>query len=82
MDEVVTGFGRLGSMFGSDHYGMCPGIITVAKGLTSTYAPLWGSIVSDRVWRVLEEGADENGPIGYGWTCSAHPIGASVGWRT
>ncbi|MCO5160238.1 MAG: aspartate aminotransferase family protein [Mesorhizobium sp.] len=78
-DEVVTGFGRLGSMMGSDHYGMTPDIITIAKGLTSAYAPLSGSIVGDRVWQVLERGTDENGPIGHGWTYSAHPIGAAAG---
>ncbi|NOX74438.1 MAG: aminotransferase class III-fold pyridoxal phosphate-dependent enzyme [Alphaproteobacteria bacterium] len=78
-DEVVTGFGRLGSMFGSDHYGITPDIITIAKGLTSAYAPLSGSIVSDGIWAVLENGTDENGPLGHGWTYSAHPIGAAAG---
>jgi len=78
-DEVVTGFGRLGTMFGSDHYGMRPDLITIAKGLTSAYAPLSGSIVGDRMWKVLEQGTDENGPIGHGWTYSAHPIGAAAG---
>ncbi|AZQ68448.1 aspartate aminotransferase family protein [Silicimonas algicola] len=78
-DEVVTGFGRLGSMFGSDHYGIEADIITIAKGLTSAYAPLSGSIVSDRVWKVLEQGTDALGPIGHGWTYSAHPIGAAAG---
>ncbi|MGX1097541.1 aminotransferase [Amorphus sp. MBR-141] len=78
-DEVVTGFGRLGSMFGSDHYGIKPDIITIAKGLTSAYAPLSGSIVSDKVWKVLEKGTDEFGVIGHGWTYSAHPIGAAAG---
>ena len=78
-DEVVTGFGRLGSMFGSDHYGIEPDIITIAKGLTSAYAPLSGSIVGDRVWKVLEQGTDEFGAIGHGWTYSAHPIGAAAG---
>lgn len=78
-DEVVTGFGRLGSMFGSDHYGMKPDFITIAKGLTSAYAPLSGSIVSDKVWNVLEDGTDEFGPIGHGWTYSAHPICAAAG---
>lgn len=78
-DEVVTGFGRLGSMFGSDHYGMRPDLITVAKGLTSAYAPLSGSIVGEKMWKVLEEGTDENGPIGHGWTYSAHPIAAAAG---
>ncbi len=78
-DEVVTGFGRLGSMFGSDHYGMTPDIITIAKGLTSAYAPLSGSIVSEKMWAVLEQGTDAYGPIGHGWTYSAHPIGAAAG---
>jgi len=78
-DEVVTGFGRLGTMFGSEHYGIESDIITIAKGLTSAYAPLSGSIVSDKVWSVLEQGTDENGPIGHGWTYSAHPIGAAAG---
>jgi L-2,4-diaminobutyrate transaminase len=78
-DEVVTGFGRLGSMFGSEHYGMKPDIITIAKGLTSAYAPLSGSIISDKVWKVLEQGTDEFGVFGHGWTYSAHPIGAAAG---
>ncbi len=78
-DEVVSGFGRLGTMFGSDHYGIQPDFITIAKGLTSAYAPLSGSIVSDKVWKVLEDGTDEFGPIGHGWTYSAHPIGAAAG---
>jgi L-2,4-diaminobutyrate transaminase len=78
-DEVVTGFGRLGTMFGSDHYDLKPDLITIAKGLTSAYAPLSGSIVSEKMWKVLEQGTDENGPIGHGWTYSAHPIGAASG---
>ena len=78
-DEVVTGFGRLGTMFGSEHYGLRPDLITIAKGLTSAYAPLSGSIVSEKMWKVLEQGTDENGAIGHGWTYSAHPIGAAAG---
>ena len=79
VDEVVTGFGRLGTMFGSDHFGLEADIITIAKGLTSAYAPLSGSIVSDRMWQVLVQGSDQFGPIGHGWTYSAHPIGAAAG---
>lgn len=78
-DEVVTGFGRMGSMFGSPHYGITPDIMTIAKGLTSAYAPLSGSIISNKVWKVLEDGTDEFGPLGHGWTYSAHPIGAAAG---
>ena len=78
-DEVITGFGRLGSMFGSDHYGIKPDLITIAKGLTSAYAPLSGVIVSDKVWRILEKGSDEFGAIGHGWTYSSHPLCAAAG---
>ncbi|WP_026869737.1 aspartate aminotransferase family protein [Inquilinus limosus] len=73
-DEVITGFGRLGSMFGSDHYGIKPDLITIAKGLTSAYAPLSGVIVSEKVWKVLEKGSDALGAIGHGWTYSSHPL--------
>lgn len=79
VDEVVTGFGRLGSMFGSDHYGIRPDLITIAKGLTSAYAPLSGVIVSDKVWRILEQGSDEFGAIGHGWTYSSHPLCTAAG---
>jgi len=79
VDEVVTGFGRLGSMFGSDHYGLKPDLITIAKGLTSAYLPLSGSIVSEKVWRVLVEGADRTGVFSHGWTYSAHPVSAAAG---
>lgn len=79
VDEVVTGFGRLGTMFGSDHYGIRPDIMAIAKGLTSAYAPLSGSIVSKHVWQVLEQGADTFGPFGHGWTYSAHAISAAAG---
>ncbi|WP_427965270.1 aminotransferase [Altererythrobacter sp.] len=78
-DEVITGFGRLGSMFGSLHYDIKPDIITIAKGLTSAYAPLSGSIVSKDLWKVLEQGADELGVFGHGWTYSAHPLCAAAG---
>lgn len=79
VDEVVTGFGRLGRMFGSDHYGIDPDLITIAKGVTSAYAPLSGVIVSEAVWRVLEQGSDEFGAIGHGWTYSSHPLCAAAG---
>lgn len=77
-DEVVTGFGRLGSYFGSDHYGMEPDLMTVAKGITSGYLPLSGAIVGDRVWQVLEQGAEQMGPFGHGYTYSAHPLCAAA----
>lgn len=79
VDEIVTGFGRLGSMFGSHHYGLKPDLIAIAKGLTSAYAPLSGVIVSDDIWKVIETGSEKFGPIGHGWTYSAHPLCAAAG---
>jgi L-2,4-diaminobutyrate transaminase len=58
---------------------MKPDLITIAKGLTSAYAPLSGVIVGERVWEVLVQGSDELGAIGHGWTYSAHPICAAAG---
>lgn len=77
-DEVVTAFGRTGQAFGSHTYGMTPDIITIAKGVTSAYLPLSGSIIGERVWTVLAEGNDRLGPLGHGWTYSAHPLCAAA----
>jgi len=77
-DEVITGFGRTGSMFGSQHYGIEPDLITVAKGLTSAYFPLSGAIVGEKVYKVMEDGADRVGAFSHGYTYSGHPIGAAA----
>lgn len=77
-DEVITGFGRTGSMFGSQHHGIEPDLITVAKGLTSAYFPLSGAIVGEKVYKVMEEGADRVGAFSHGYTYSGHPIGAAA----
>ncbi|WP_244829464.1 aspartate aminotransferase family protein [Caballeronia sp. TF1N1] len=77
-DEVVCGFGRLGSKMGAQHYSIKPDLITVAKGLTSAYAPLSGVIVGERVWDVIDKGSREHGPMGHGWTYSGHPICAAA----
>jgi L-2,4-diaminobutyrate transaminase len=80
-DEVVTAFGRVGTPFGCHRYDIQPDLITVAKGLTSAYLPLSGVIVSDPVWEVLEDGSDRLGPLGHGWTYSAHPLCAASGLK-
>ncbi|APZ42777.1 aminotransferase [Acidihalobacter ferrooxydans] len=77
-DEVITGFGRIGTTFGCEKYGIEPDLMTLAKGLTSAYAPLSAVLVGERVWRVLEEGSDKLGPLGHGWTYSAHPLGTAA----
>jgi L-2,4-diaminobutyrate transaminase len=77
-DEVVTAFGRTGQAFGSHTYGIKPDIITIAKGMTSAYLPLSGSIIAERVWEVLARGNDKLGPMGHGWTYSGHPLCAAA----
>jgi len=77
-DEVITGFGRTGAMFGSTLYGMEPDLITVAKGLTSAYVPLSACIVSEKIFQVMAEGTAKVGSFSHGYTYSGHPIGAAA----
>ena len=74
-DEVICAFGRLGHWFGADRYGYQPDIITVAKGLTSGYAPLGAMIASDRLMEpFLEPGAS----FLHGFTFAGHPVSCAV----
>ncbi len=77
-DEVICGFGRLGSWFGSGHYGLQPDLISMAKGLTSGYVPLSAVVVSEEIWSVLEAGTEELGVFAHGYTYSGHPVSAAV----
>ena len=74
-DEVITGFGRLGTMFGSELMQIQPDLITFAKGVTSGYVPLGGVLVGSRVANVLiEKGGDFN----HGFTYSGHPVACAA----
>jgi L-2,4-diaminobutyrate transaminase len=77
-DEVICGFGRLGHWFGSDRYGIRPDLMTIAKGLTSGYVPMSGSLIGDKVWQVIVDHSREIGPFGHGYTYTAHPVGAAA----
>lgn len=72
-DEVITGFGRTGNWFASETYGIRPDIMTIAKGLSSGYAPIGGSIVSDEIAEVMADCE-----FAHGYTYSAHPVSAAV----
>ena len=72
-DEVICGFGRTGNWFGSQTVGWQPDIMTVAKGLSSGYQPIGGSIVSDKIAKVIG-----NCEFNHGYTYSAHPVAAAV----
>ena len=72
-DEVICGFGRTGNWFGSETVGIKPHIMTIAKGLSSGYAPIGGSIVNDEIAKVI--GGTE---FNHGYTYSGHPVAAAV----
>ena len=74
-DEVICGFGRLGSWFGSELMGAKPDLMTFAKGVTSGYIPLGGVVVGKRVAEVLIE---KGGEFNHGYTYSGHPVACAV----
>jgi adenosylmethionine-8-amino-7-oxononanoate aminotransferase len=74
-DEVICAWGRLGHWFGCERFGYVPDVITVAKGLTSAYAPMGGVIVSDRV---AEAFMHDTASFAHGFTFAGHPVAAAV----
>ncbi len=75
-DEVITGFGRMGTWFAAEHYGVTPDLTTFAKGVTSGYQPLGGVIVGRRVCEALE--ADPSFILRHGYTYSGHPAACAA----
>ncbi len=78
-DEVVTGFGRVGTWFASERYGITPDMVTGAKGVTSGYVPLGVVMCGDRVRSMLWDRSA--GPFRHGYTYSGHAVAAAVGLR-
>jgi putrescine aminotransferase len=76
-DEVITGFGRTGNWFASQHYGVTPDITTFAKAVTSGYQPLGGVILGRTVTDALE--SDESYVLKTGYTYSGHPTSCAAG---
>ncbi len=74
-DEVITGFGRVGTWFASQHYGIRPSLITFAKAATSGYIPLSGVIVGDEIVAALLAHDDD---FNHGYTFSGHPVACAV----
>jgi putrescine aminotransferase len=74
-DEVITGFGRTGHWFASQHFGIQPDVMTLAKGITSGYIPLGAVMFNDRIASVLK---DKGGELAHGYTYSGHPVCAAV----
>jgi len=74
-DEVITGFGRTGKMFGLEHWGIEPDLMQFAKAITSGYFPLGGIGISDEIASVMN---DSGSPWMHAYTYSSHPVGCAV----
>jgi putrescine aminotransferase len=75
-DEVITGFGRSGKMFGMEHWGVTPDVMCIAKGITSGYAQLGGVVISEKIHKELIELSTET--LFHGFTYSGHPVACAV----
>lgn len=78
-DEVITGFGRLGTMFGSEKFGIEPDIMVLSKQITSSYQPLAAVLLGEQVHSVIARYSGELGVFGHGYTASGHPVATAVG---
>ncbi len=77
MDEVICGFGRLGTWFGADFYNVKPDIMTIAKGLTSAYAPLGAAVATAEVAEPFT--GEDKAPFMHGITFGGHPVACAAG---
>ncbi len=81
-DEVITGFGRLGTPFGSEKLGIRPDTISFAKALTSAYLPLGGLMIPETMYQAMLDESRKIGTFGHGFTYSGHPVAAAVAVKT
>lgn len=77
-DEVITGFGRLGSPFGAVHYGFKPDIMVMSKQITSSYMPLAAVMFSEAIYDIVADNSARIGTFGHGYTASGHPVATAV----
>jgi 4-aminobutyrate--pyruvate transaminase len=81
-DEVICGFGRTGSMWGAQTFGIQPDIMVMAKALSSAYLPISAVMVNEAVWKGMVTESEKIGTFGHGYTYSAHPVAAAVAIET
>src|SRR5262249_35235526 len=82
VDEVITGFGRLGHAFAAERYGVVPDMITFAKGITSGSVPMGGVIVRKGIYDAFMRGPMHVVELFHGYTYSAHPLACAAGLAT
>ncbi|XLS84532.1 hypothetical protein HN51_034698 [Arachis hypogaea] len=77
-DEVICAFGRLGTMYGCDKYGIKPDLVSLAKALSSAYLPIGAVLVSPEVSEVIHSQSNKLGSFSHGFTYSGHPVSCAV----
>lgn len=77
-DEVITGFGRTGLMFGCETYAIQPDVLVVSKALTSSYMPLSAVVFSERIYQAVADNTAKLGVFAHGFTASGHPVATAV----
>src|SRR5690606_7571426 len=81
-DEVITGFGRTGRLWGAQTFGMRPTTVSLAKALSSAYLPISAVLVPEFLYEPMVETSGQVGLFGHGFTYSGHPVCAAVALRT
>ena len=81
-DEVITGFGRLGTPFGADYFGVTPDIMITAKGITNGVVPMGGVFVTSEIHDAFMTGPEHLIEFFHGYTYSAHPLACAAGIAT
>ena len=81
-DEVITGFGRLGSAFGSDYFGVKPDIFTTAKGITNATVPMGAVFCRDGIYDAFMDAPEGSIELFHGYTYSGHPLACAAGLAT
>lgn len=78
VDEVITGFGRTGPMFACESEGVSPDLMTLAKGLTSGYAPMGATLIGEEIYTAIAAAGSDGTALGHGQTYAGHPVSAAI----
>lgn len=81
-DEVICGFGRLGTLFGCESFGIEPDMMSMAKQLSAAYQPISALMINEKVYRALAANSGRIGTFGHGFTYGGHPVAAAVALET
>ena len=79
---MICGFGRTGSPFGIQSYGLSPDSVSLAKAITSAYQPLSAVVLKEEIYQSILDASDKMGIFGHGYTWGGHPVACAVALKT